>query len=375
MGLEYVVQALGPEADAVFAREPLINPDLPQTSDLDLIVFGPVDELLPQRFCFEPLSSRSMPMVDLIWLPTASLNDLENFATNGLVPHRLIGSRIVYDGTGYATRQYKKLRKVFYRPEIQHQRITGLLDMGFLTVREIGVTRDFPAVALFWLHMAYAACLAAMCDAARILCPNVYTRPVSYLRRLEIESQSSLEHSFVEALHLDDDPYSLIPCLERIHRQVSRRFPEPDWPSAMREATRYEYRYFIAREELNWRIKAAEEMADRNDPVSAVFYLRFWAYILARIPMVYQRAREGRDVSFVRPAEAVRPELEAHCPEILADLTRILGGQSEIDFEEVMIALEMLYAFRDETLSFLGSRSIQLPELREWKPFEPSQSG
>ncbi len=371
--LEHVIQALAPKADAISVREPLIDYEFPKTSDLDLVALGQVNELLPQRFFLKP-SSYLVPMVDIIWLPARSLDDLESFACNGLVPHRLLGSRIVYDKTGYVMQRYEKLRRIMYRPEIQMKRISGFLDMGFLTVREIGVTWDFPAVALFWLHMAHTACLAAMCDAAKKLCPNVYTRPLEYIRYLEEESNNSLESPFIEALHLNDDPYSLIVPLQRIHQVVSAQSSEPDWPSNMRESTRHEYRYFISREELEWRIRVAEEMADQNATVSAVFFLRFWAYVLARIPMVYQRAKEGTDVSFVRPARAVLPELEAHCPEIIPDLTRILGGQLNISNEEVIGSLNMLYLFRDKTLAFISSKGVELPELRGWKPFEPVSS-
>ena len=351
-------------------REPLVDPYTPSTSDLDLLVFGQVDELLPERLRL-PAFSDSSPLIDLIWLPTGSLDNLDEFAGNGVIPHRLLTSRVIYDNTGSIIGQRKLVEQKLYHPLIQRRRITGFLEMGYLTVREMGVTWDFPALALFWLHIAHASCLAAMCDGMRILCPNVYTRPMDALHLLEREADVQLEIPFIQALCLCVDPQELLDPLRRIYQEVSTRFPEPDWPKQMRETTRHEYRYFLAPDELEWRISVAEEMEDRGDWAAAVYYLRFWAYTLARIPMVHQRANEGMDVSFVRPARAVRPELEVLCPEILADLIRILGGNPSVSVKEVMSGLNMLHAFFEQTIALLESREITLPALREWQPFKP----
>ncbi len=69
----------------------------------------------------------------------------------------------------------------------------------------------------------------------------------------------------------------------------------------MRAVTRAEYAYTLDARELDWRIQVAEEMADDGFPEAALYYLRFWAYSLARIPMVWQSALEGKDIPFLRP--------------------------------------------------------------------------
>src|SRR4029077_18351750 len=86
--------------------------------------------------------------------------------------------------TGVAQRQARLVAGQMRRPAPPGARIAGILDLGFLTVREMGITWDFPALALFWLHVAYAACVAAIADAAGVLCPNVYSRPFDYARPL-----------------------------------------------------------------------------------------------------------------------------------------------------------------------------------------------
>jgi hypothetical protein len=373
-GLKHVVDYLAPEGEAIFVRVPLLDPSCPKTSDLDLLVFGPVDELIPQRLrvLIEPHTSL---MADLIWLPLTTLDAPEVFAANGVIPHRLLDSQVVFDRTGYATRQCKAVRRLMYRSDIQQLRISGFLDLGFYAVREIGVTWDFPGLALFWLHMAYAACLAALCDGIRLLCPNIYTRPFDWLRQLEERYNFQLEASFTRCLHLDRDPLAPIAPLRRIHRCVASRFPEPVWPRSMRSSTRYEYRYFLDEDELDWRISVAEEIATSKDPTAATYYLRFWSYALCRIPMVYRCAREGRDVSFMRPERAVRPALETDCPEILDDLNSILSGSPPVGVEDVKNSLRMVLEFRELTLSLLEARGVELRNLRDWQPFNSTPQG
>ena len=156
----------------------------PKTSDLDLLVFGQVNGLIPQRLRL-PIDKDSVLMVDVIWLSPGTLDDPEAFATNGVIPHRLLTSHVVFDRTGYATRQREAVSRLIYRSDIQQKRVSGFLELGSYAVREIGVTWDFPGLALFWLQTACAACLAALCDGEQILCPNIYTRPFDWLRQVE----------------------------------------------------------------------------------------------------------------------------------------------------------------------------------------------
>jgi hypothetical protein len=364
--------AARPGVSAVLVREPLLDAHYRATSDIDLMVFAEAEDLLPERLHL-PDAPDAAPSIDLITLPRKTLEQPAELARKGLVPHRLLGSRLVYDRDGDVAGRLKELRLKLYEPGIHADRITGFLDMGFYTVREVGVTWDFPALALFWLHVGHAACLAAMADGLRRFCPNVYTRPFEYCRELERLCGVELVGPFVEALHLGVEPRELIAPLKRVHATVAGRFPEPEWPANMRHGTRYEYRYFGSAEELRWRVGVAEEMARRGDGPAAVFYLRFWAYSLARLPMVYQRANEGIDVSFMRPERAVRAELEKHCPEILDDLAAVLAPP-RLTAPDVSRGLEMLSERRAETLSLLNSCGVELPGLRTWQPAAPVPS-
>ncbi len=369
-GLDRALEQIASRADAVFLREPAIDPNSPETSDLDLLVFGPVDDLLPERIFLEGLEG-ARP-IDLIWLRTQSLDDPGAFATQGVLPHRLLSSKAVYDPTGRFERQAGLVEREMFEPSVQAGRIEGFLDLGFLTVREIGITWDFPPLALFWLHMAYAALLAAIGDATRTLCPNVYTRPFDYTRRLEELTGLRLVEPYLAALRLRVTLDNAVEALRRVHHVVAARFPEPTWPDAIRNSTRHEYRYFLERQEVEWRIAAAQEMARRGNAANGVFYLRLLAYSLARIPSVHRHALAAEDASFLRPLRAMLPELSALCPEIVADLSLVLGNGASV--EHVRSALEAVLTLRSDTVGLLESSAVPLSGLREWAPFQKKSS-
>ena len=177
--------------------------------------------------------------------------------------------------------------------------------MGFLTVREVGVTQGFPGLALFWLQIARTACVAAACDALGVLCPNVYTRPHAYLAPIEA-ADPGFAAEFGDGLRGDVDPAPLIAAVERLQDEAARACAEPEWFDGMRAATRYEYRYFATRDETAWRMAVVRGLMARGEREAALFALRFWACALACLPTVTARNREHMDVSYLRPARNVR---------------------------------------------------------------------
>ena len=361
---------LSPRTDAIFAREPLVDPYTPASSDLDLLVFANVSSLLPERLALDLIKTRDSPPIDLIWLPTSTLTKPATFAADGLIPHRIFTSRPVFIRNILLSEFLQKIHAELYSPSVHAGRIHGFLEMAFYAVREIGITWNFPSLALFWLHIAHTACIAAILDGARRFCPNIYTRPLEYVRQAEICAQTEIEPTFCATLGLLADLPELITRLRRIHHHVYTRFPEPEWPDNMHTTTKYEYRYFRNPEELAWRIVVAEEMTEGGEIAAAVFYLRFFAYSLARLPMVYHRALEGIDVSFMRPERGVLKDLNQHCPEILDDLSLVLAPP-DIAAEDVEESLAMLFKLRDTTLAYLGKQGITLDNLRPWQPFRP----
>jgi len=219
--------------------------------------------------------------------------------------------------------------------------------------------------------MAAAAMLAAGADALGLFCPNVYTRPFDALRDVEAATGWRWRDRLVGALRLDADPEAAIARLPALRETVVRRFPVPDWPPAMRETTRAEYGYFPDADEVTWRIAVAREMTAAGDTAAAMHYLRFWAYCLARVPMVWEAAAAGRHVSFMRPERAVGPALRRICPEIIAPVDAILAGEG-IGCAEVEAALAVVMALRADVLALLHDCGVRLADPKSWAPHRAS---
>lgn len=354
---------LSDRADGILVRDPPIDRDVPKSSDIDLLAIGAPDDFLPER-----LEIPGERRVDVMWVPRSYFDDLPSLAVRGLIPHRVLSSRVLLDRSGALEGQLSELSCLFATPGLRARRIAGLMEMGFATVREIGVSWDAPAVALFWLHMGHSACLAALADGLGMLCPNVYTRPTETLRRVDAMLGGTETLGMTRALRLDGDLTETITRLRRLHTAMAERFPEPDWPAAMRQMTRWEYRYFAAREELDWRIAVAEELAAGGDLTGAMFYLRFHAYALIRLPLVADRAAAGGDENFLRPSERVGPEFARLCPDLVEDMQWLLAGP-DVGRAEVEDALDHLQGLRGRTLATLAARGIALPDLPDWAPF------
>ncbi|GMQ83348.1 MAG: hypothetical protein BMS9Abin06_0081 [Gammaproteobacteria bacterium] len=350
----------------VLVRQPAADPVCPQNGDLDIIVFGQVRELLPERLTG---LTEHLLQVDVIHLPQVLLSDPDTLARQGVLAHRILTSQPLSQAGPDLAAQLERMHNLMYVVDVQKERITGFLQLGADTVREVGVTRDLPELALFWLHMSYVAALVSLADSQRILCPNIYTRPFDFVDPLQKALTMNLRSPALELLRLNADPTPLPAILRRLHQQVSETFPEPTWPEAMRQCTRYEYRYFSSQEEIEWRIRIAEELIAGGQPEAAVFYLRFVAYMLARIPMVFHRAREGLDVSFIRPQRAVYPDLERHCPQILDDLREALGGGEPVSSSHLNAAVSFVNSLRRKCLEKLQQQNIHLTGIEQWQPY------
>jgi hypothetical protein len=348
---------------AAFLRTPVRDPQCRAHFDLDLMVFGPVEGFLPER-----VHAPDGTPVDLAWYPQGLLSAPEVLARSGLAAHRMKSSTLVWDRMGDAAAQRGRFDLCMAQPEVQAERIGVFLDMARLTVREIGVTWDFPSLALFWLQMSHAACVAALADAAGLACPNVYTRPFAHLAEVERLEGLTLQPAMRRTLRLDADVGACVDALRRMHAAVWAGFAEPAWPAGMRQATRAEYAYSLSPSELAWRIGVAQGMARNGQAHAAVYYLRFWGYTVARLPMVWQCAADGRDIAFLRPEQAMRPALQRICPHILHDFDTLLGGPLRVD--EIVQGLHDLNALRRILSDLVRVRGIPIAQTPEWQPFQ-----
>jgi len=360
----------GAKAVAIQLRTPITDRVSPRAYDVDLMMFAALPAFLPERRHAADPQGRSL---DITWYPQSLLEQPEKLAQLGLAAHRFMASEAVHDPQGLSAACRAAMQACFHRADIRAARWNVFLDVGWKTVREIGITWDFPELARFWLHMASSSCIALGIDGLGGFCPNVFTRPLPYLEEIEAQTGLALRAEVIETLGLDQAPEDTFAPLRRIHRVVSQRFAEPRWPDAMRKLTRAEYAYTIAADELEFRIAVARDMLAHGQPESALHYLRFWAYSLARIPMIHARAAEGVDAAFLQPETAVLPDLRQHCPEIVDDLRRVLAGGAEVDAAQVRRGIDSVVRLRDTLAGELRSRGFAMRPLPEWAPFRPQQ--
>lgn len=360
----------GAKAVAIQLRTPITDRVSPEVYDVDLMMFAALPAFLPERRHSADPDCRTL---DIVWYPQTLLEQPHKLAQLGLAAHRFMASEAVHDPRGLSAACRAAMTDCFYRADIRAARCNVFLDVGWKTVREIGITWDFPELARFWLHMAAASCIALGIDGLGGLCPNVFTRPLLYLDEIEAGTGLALRADVIGMLGLDQAPEDAFAPLCRIQRAVSRRFAEPRWPDAMRKLTRAEYAYTIADDELAFRIAVARDMIAHGERESALHYLRFWAYSLARVPMIHARAAEGVDAAFLQPEKAVLPDLHLHCPEIVDDLRLVLAGNAEVDAAQVRRGIAGVVRLRDTLADALRRRGIELPPLPEWAAFQPRQ--
>lgn len=348
---------------AAFLREPEHDDDAREQGDMDLLVFDDdIDELLVQRVVGADGAS-----LDLLRLPGALLADRPRLAGMGLITHRLLTARPVFDRDGAGSAVLQQVRDLASTPAARQARIASFLEMGALAVREVGVTGDWPALARFWLHMAQAAALAAACDSRGHWCPSVYTRPHRAALAAEAWLGRPVVASLDDSLGLHVDPAAVADALRVLHALVRQACPEPRWPDAMPQATRWEYRYWSSPAELQERLDAAQAMAAQGRRAQAVFYLRYTAYSTLRLAMLHQRALEGwpRPIPFLRPETEVRPDLDAHLPQAVPLADAVFGGASADDLAH---ALQVTQALHAAVVDDLSQRGDAPASPRAWRP-------
>lgn len=355
---------------SAFLRHADTDDDQRVDADRDLLVFDDeADDLWVQR-----RSAEDGRTLDLLRLPAALLDQPLRLAAMGLITHRLLDSELVFDRDGRGEPLLRELRRSCWDGEAPSTRIASFLEMGWLTVREVGVTRDWPALALFWLAMAHAAALAAMLDALRQPCPNVYTRPLSWARRLKALADIDLGPSLLPLLRPGADLNASVQALRGMQGYLRKHCPEPTWHAAMRSSTRWEYRYWCQGAELEERIGAAQALDRAGEPEAAAHYLRYTAYSLIRVAMLHQRALEGwpRHIPFIRPETEVLPDLHQHHPALLPLADILLPPASAAD---LAAALESVACVQSQTLALLRARGLDPADTRPWRPFQAVAAG
>ena len=349
---------------AAFLRLPGHDGDTRPDADLDLLVFDDAaDDLLVQRHV-DP-ERPGAPTLDLLRVPARALGDPGRLASMGLITHRLVTSQCIHDRDGRAGAVADEVARLAQTDLARAARLASFLELGALTVREIGVTRDWPGLSLFWLHMAHGALLATCLDLHGQWCPNVYTRPLDAARRAEPLLGRSAHDGMIARLQLDRDPAPLAQAVQAMHEMARSRCPEPAWPPQVQAATRQEFRYWSEPAELQERLAAA------GTGPGAVFYMRYVAYSVLRVAMLHQRAVEGwpHALPFLRPETEVRPDLARHHPSLLPLADAVFGA---VTSEDVDAALQQTLELHALVTAQCQARGFGPDTPRQWRPFEPS---
>ena len=118
------------------------------------------------------------------------------------------------------------------------------------------------------------------------------------------------------------------------------------------------YDYSLSALELEYRELVARALIASGDFWNANFYLRFWAYSLSRCPVVLEEARRGRNPSFYVPFEPFKQSVLAACPEILDDMTTILGGGATV--LDVERAVKGTVLFKELAMDQIRAKGISL---------------
>jgi hypothetical protein len=250
---------------------------------------------------------------------------------------------------------------------VWEKRLSSQLSFGDSALQEATRNLDFPVGAIFFLQTAHAYYMIALADALQTSVTSIMTKPMTKLRRMDAMTGSTLVKVLRANIHLDKDPSPSISALRRIHSAVSSRCGSQQIPG-MGERTKGHYEYSLSRLELEYREAVAAALTRRGDVANANFYLRFWAYSLSRCPVVCEEARQGRKPSFYVPFRAFKESLSVNCPEILEDVSLILGG--EVTRDEAEDSIKGTAYFRQLVIKKILEKGLTPVSLREGSPYE-----
>lgn len=325
------VDVLRPSSLCVLSRRPLMDEDCPEVPEIDLLSIWDRTEEYPQRMAV--FASLGRVYVDVLWVPISAMIDPLEAAGYRMLPHLFVESEMVWSKPSFLGPLIDEIRANTYEKAIWEKRLGSQLAFGDSALQEARRNLDFPPGALFFLQTAHAYYMIALGDAIKQSVTGLMTKPMTKLRRMDAATDSDLEEVLLANLHLDSELSACIIALRRIHDAVSARC-DPRLVRGMSERTRGHYEYSLSSLELEYRLAVVEALSRKGDVANANFYLRFWAYSLARCPVVCEEARQGRNPSFYVPFSALEESLSEACPEIIEPVSLILGDVSRGEVEE-----------------------------------------
>jgi len=338
----------------------LVDEDCPEVPEIDLLSIWGRTEEYPQRIAVD--TSLGRVYVDVLWIPVSAMIDPLEAAGYRMLSHLFLESETVWTRSSFIDPLIDQIKASSYEKTIWEKRLGSQLSFGDSALQEATRNLDFPAGAMFFLQTAHAYYMTVLADALKISVMSLLTRPMTKLKRMAEETGCALGEILMVNLHLDNEPSASLGALRRVYDAVSARCASQRI-QGMNERTWGHYAYSISSLELEYREAVAAALMRKRDYANANFYLRFWAYSLARCPVVSEDARQGKKPSFYVPFSAFKESLTTVCPEIIEDVSLILGG--ELTRDEVEASINGTAYFRQLVVEKILEKGLTPVSLRE----------
>ena len=348
------IDVLKPDSLCILSRRPLIDEDCPEVPEIDLLSVWSRAEEYPQRTTVS--TTHGKVYVDVLWVPVSSMIDPYEAAGYRMLPHLLVESEIVWSKPDFVRPLIDEIRANTYEKTIWEKRVSSQMAFGDSALQEAKRNLDFPPGALFFLQTAHAYYMIALADALKASVTSLMTKPMTKLRGMDALTNSGLEELLLSNLHLDFESSTSVNALRDMYDAVSARCT-PQIVRGMSERTWGHYEYSLSSLELEYRLAVADALSRKGDVANANFYLRFWAYSLARCPVVCEEAKQGKNPAFYVPFSSFKESLIKACPEIIEQVSLVLGYLSR---SEVEASLKGTALFRGLVIEIIKKKGLRL---------------
>jgi len=339
----------------ILCRWPLLDEDYPEVSDVDLLSIWDGPEELPNRIVATVSSGRVF--VDIVWIPLSAMVDPVKAASYRILPHLLLGSKVVWLRSDEIKSLIGQIKLNTYEKDIWNRRLGNQINFGDVALLEASRNLDFPQASQFFLQIAHSYYMMALGDSLKRKITSFITRPIIKLKNIDAETGCRLEDMLKANLYLGTNPSVQLSALRRISN-VIRSKCRGQMPLGMSLKTAGHFAYMFSPMELDYREMVADAMIKKGDYANASIYIRFMAYSLARCPIVFEEAGNGRDPSFFVPNQPLKKSLQQTCPEIIDDLTLILG--EKLTRAQVESSITGTLSFRSVVMEQINKRGTRI---------------
>jgi hypothetical protein len=352
---EKIREQLEPYSLGILTRKPLVDEDCPEVSDLDVISIWESPEEMPERRVVNTKQGRKF--VDILWIPAAKIFDTQDAASYKILPHLLLEYTSLWMRSSAVNDVIENIKDHTYDNETWQTRIHHQINFGEAALEEAKKNIAFPPATLFFLQTAHSYFGMTLADSLKRSTMSILTRPMTKIQQIANMTNTNLDNLMRKNLHIEYNPKDSLLALRRVFNKVSAKcVGNRLMGTSLR--TRGHFEYSLSSLELEYREIVTKALISNRDFANANFYIRFWAYSLARCPIVLEEARQGRKPSFYVPFDPLSESVKATCPEILDDLKIILGGT--LSTQEVQHSIDGTVEFKKIVQMLIEKNGIKV---------------